>query len=232
MTYTVVPANGTAQQIVKADANPPVRLTGGMGYSMEIVGSALAPINMPTTNFLPLIRVPTNCIVRKLEISLDTTPSTSLTGSVGLTFSDAYATVPGGDGTPANLASTYKVSGATANIVSQSFFFYQAAITTYHGFWQDITFQNNTGNSVTDGFYVPSASFQPLWQALSVGSNINGNTNLGAATSGASPGAFSTCQTDPGGFFDICWFETTTGVNTSAVMISLRASILITGANL
>ena len=232
MAYTVVPANGTAQQIVKLDANPPVRLTGWGGVSATVIGSALAPINMPTTNFLPIIRVPTNCIVQKLEISLDTAPSTSLTGSIGLTFSDAYNQFPGGDGTPANYASTYKVSGASPSIVSQSFFFYQAAITTYHGFWQDITFQNNTGNSVTDGFYVPSACNQPLWQALSVGSNINGNSNLGAATSGAAPGAFSSCQTDPGGFFDICWFETTTGVNTSAVMITLRASILVSGANL
>lgn len=228
MSYTVVPANGTANQIVKLDSNPPVRLTG-VGRTVTIVGSALAPINMPTTNFLPLVRVNTSVLVQKVEICLDTAPSTSLTGSIGLTFSDAYNKFPGGDGTSANLASTYALTGAAPSIVSQSFFFYQAAITSYVGLWTDVTFQNYTGNSVTDGFYVPSASKLPLWQATQ--GSLDGVGNLGKATSGASPGAFTSCTSDPGGFFDICWFETTTGVNTSAVTINLRVTYIETGAN-
>jgi hypothetical protein len=217
MSYTVVPANGTSTPIVNLNASPAVRSTAGQGGACEtfvITGSALAPVNMPTTNFLPLVRIPTNSIVHKVEIALDTAPSTSLTGSIGLTFSSAN------DGTPSAYQSTYALTGATPSIVSQSCFFYQAAITSYVGLWTDVTFQNYTGNSVTDGYYVPSASTKPIWQALGAG----GASAVGKATSGASPGAFTTCQTDPFGFFDVCWFETTTGVNTSAVEISLRVT--------
>lgn len=223
MAYTVVPASGTASQIVNLDATPPVRATagqaGGAQRNLVIIGSATAPINMPTTNFLPLVRIPTNAVVRKVSLSLDTTPSTSLTGSLGLTFSDAYNANGNGDGTPQQYASTYALTNAVPSIVSQSFFMFANAITTYHGFWQDVTFQNNTGNSVTDGFYVPSASGKPLWQALTTGT--------GAATSGASPGAFTTCQNDPFGFFDVVFFETTTGVNTSAVVISCMVEFTV-----
>jgi hypothetical protein len=219
MSYTVVPASGTGNQIVQLDSTPPVRLTAGNGGQVKtfvITGSATAPVNMPTTNFLPIVRIPTNSVVHKVEIALDTAPSTSLTGSIGLTFSDAFNASPPGDGTQGQYASTYALTSATPSIVSQSFFFYQAAITSYVGLWTDVTFQNYTGNSVTDGFYVPSASILPLWQALTTG--------IGKATSGASPGAFTSCATEPFGFFDVVWFETTTGVNTSAVKISLRVT--------
>lgn len=230
MAYTIVPANGTSSQIVNLDglgtpAGVPVRATagqaGGAQRCLEIIGYALAPINMPTTDFLPLVRIPTNCVVHSVSLALDATPSTSLTGSLGLTFSDSYnALGMGGDGTPAAYASTYALTGAAPSIVSQSFFLYQTAIQTYTAAWKDVTFANfaNSG-SVTDGFYIPSAAGKPLWQALTTGA--------GAATSGASPGAFTTCQVDPGGFFDIVWFETTTGVNTAAVNLSCRVLITV-----
>lgn len=224
MTYTVVPATGTANQIVQLDATPPVRLSAGAsGRLQTIVGSGLADINMATTHYLPLIRIPTNAVVHKLEICCDTAPTTSLTGSVGLAFSD------GNDGTPNALKSTHKLSGGTCNIFSQSFFFYAAAITAYVGLWTDITFQNYTGNSAADGFYVPSASNLPLWQATQ--GSLNGVSKLGAATSGAAPGAFTSGVSDPGGFFDICFFSTTTGVNTAAVTVNLRCTYLETAQN-
>jgi hypothetical protein len=217
MAYTVVPASGRSTVITNLEATPAVRTTAGQGGScnaMVLTAFGVAPINMPTTNFLPLIRIPSNAIIHKLEICLDTAPSTSLTGAIGLCFSDTA------DGTPAALQSTYALTGAAPSIVSQSCFFYNAAITSYVGLWTDITFQNYTGNSVTDGFYVPSASVKPMWQALSAG----GIGGLGKATSGASPGAFTSCASDPFGFFDITYFETTTGVNTSAVNIGLRCT--------
>jgi hypothetical protein len=229
MAYTVVPASGTSTAIVDLDASPAVRLTagqGGAGKQFVVEASALAPINMPTTDFLPMIRIPTNATVKKLEIALDTAPSTSLTGAIGLLFSAAN------DGTPQGYQSTYALTGAVPYFASQSFFFYNAAITSYTGLWTDITFQNYTGNSVTDGFYVPSACNQPLWQAMTKGGAVAGlgKATVDGANTGSSPGrAFAICQTDPGGFFDITYFETTTGVNTSAVTINLRCTYEVAG---
>jgi hypothetical protein len=219
MAYTIVPASGTSTPIVNLNATPAVRTTAGQGGLSDpfvITGSALAPINMPTTNFLPILRVPSNAIVHKLEISLDTAPSTSLTGAIGLLFSSAN------DGTSTANQSTYALTGSVPIFVAQSFFFYNAAITTYTGLWTDITFQNYGGNSVTDGYYVPSASVKPLWQATTTGI---GAATVDGANTGSSPGrAFALCQTDPFGFFDITYFETTTGVNTAAVRINLRCT--------
>lgn len=214
MAYTIVPASGTGNQIVKLNATPPVRLTGLGAREQTIIGTATAPINMPTTNFLPLVRFPTNVIVMKVELALDAAPSTSLTGSLGLCFSSAV------DGTPAALQSVYALTAAVPAIVSQSFFFYAAAIQTFVSKWTDVTFQNATGNSVTDGFYVPSSAMLPLWQALTTGP--------GKATAGAAPGAFTSCANEPGGFFDLVWFETTTGVNTGACLLSAKVTYLET----
>jgi hypothetical protein len=186
------------------------------------------------------VRIPTNAIVKKVELLFDTYPSTSLTLSVGLTFSNggAGATVgatAGTSGVPdgtsvANLSeySTTAQTSALSQVVSFSFFAlnFAASTTLPLGGVMDVTFLNGLagGNSVTDGFYVPSASDQPLWQALSVG----GIGGLGKATTGAASttvgNAFTTCQTDPGGFFDVCVASNTVGVNTSAVNVGLRVS--------
>lgn len=226
MAYTIVPANGRTAAIVSLEATPPVRTTAGQGGAVGpfiIQGSGLAPINMPTTNFLPLVRFPLNSIIHKVEIACDTAPSTSLTGSLGLVFSDCA------DGTPSYYQSTYGLTGAVPDIISQSCFFYQAAIQSYVGLWTDVTFQNYTGNSVTDGFYVPSASRLPIWQALNGGSNASGNSGLGKATSATASqnGSAFNLTYDVGGFCDLTWFETTTGVNTAAVVLNARVTFSV-----
>jgi hypothetical protein len=223
MSYTIIPASGTNAAIVSLNARPPVRTTAGQGgltvpYTQH--GSVLVPINMPTTNFLPLVRIPSQAIIQKVELALDAAPSTSLTGSLGLVFSSAN------DGTPSSLRSTYNTTSSVASIVSQSCFLYATDIVGYVAGFTDVTFKNAAGNSVADGFYVPSAANKPIWQALSAG----GAGTLGIATSGASPGAFTSCATDPGGFFDIAWFETTTGVNTGTCQLSCRVTYAIAGA--
>ena len=226
MSYTVVPAGGTGAAIVSLDATPPVRATAGQGGKMvihQIDGFGIAPVNFPTTDFLPLVRIPTNAIVKNVSLLADSFPSTSLEVSIGLLFSDTN------DGTPSIYQSVYKLTGATPSIVSQSFFAYNYSLSTSlpaNG-QVDLTYQNGVagGNSVTDGFYVPSASQKPLWQALTAG----GIGNLGKATSGAAPGAFASCQTDPGGFFDVTIFSTVTGVNTSAVNLGLRVTYIVMG---
>lgn len=224
-TATIVPANGTGAAIVSLDATPPVRATAGQGGLVStfiVEGFGIAPINFPTTDFLPLVRIPTNAIVKKVEVLQDTFPSTSLEFDVGLTFSDAVS-----DGTPAAYKSTYALTSATPSIVSLSCFAFNYSLSTslsLNGI-TDITFQNGVagGNSAADGFYVPSASMKPIWQALSAG----GIGGLGKATSGASPGAFTSCATDPGGFFDVCIFSSVTGVNTAAVNLGLRVTYTI-----
>src|SRR5574340_584205 len=220
MTYTVVPSGGQGGAILNLGGTPAVRATAGQGGLTGVFtlsGYATVPINMPTTNLLPLVRGPSNPIIKSVKIALDAAPSTSLTGSLGLVFSNAN------DGTSAIYQSTYATSNAVASIISQSCFLYQTAISTYYGGLTDVTFANAAGNSVTDGFYVPSASLQPIWQALSAG----GAAGLGKATSGTGASAFTSCATDPGGFFDVTWFETTTGVNTGTCTLLCVVDVLI-----
>ena len=243
--YTLVPALGIGQAIVNLNKQPSIRSTAGQGARSVLYideGFAVAPINMPITNFLPLVRIPTQAIVKKVELLCDTFPSTSLTLSVGLTFSNGGAgavsnTNPGTSGFPDGTAignlseySTTAQTSALSQVVSFSFFALNFGVTTslpLNGVG-DVTFMNGLagGNSVTDGFYVPSASQQPLWQALSVG-GIGGLGKATGATSTTVGNAFTTCQTDPGGFFDVCIASNTVGVNTSAVNIGLRVSYVV-----
>ena len=124
--------------------------------------------------------------------------------------------------------STIAQTAVLSQVVSFSFFALNFSVTTalpLNGVG-DITFMNGLagGNSVTDGFYVPSASNKPLWQALTAG----GIGGLGKATAGAASAtvgnAFTSCQSDPGGFFDVCLASNTVGVNTSAVNVGLRVT--------
>lgn len=244
-TYTLVPASGIGAAIVSLNANPSVRKTAGQGgrsilYSDE--GFGVAPINFATTDFLPLVRVPTLAIIKKVELMADTWPSTSLEIDIGITFSNGGSGALVGaspasgfmDGTQPSNMSEYSTTAQTSiisSVVSFSFFAYNYSLSTSlpaNGI-VDLTFQNGIagGNSATDGFYVPSASNQPLWQALSVG----GIGGLGKATAGPTSGtvgnAFATCQTDPGGFFDICIASSVTGVNTAAVNLGLRVTYTV-----
>ncbi len=79
----------------------------------------------------------------------------------------------------------------------------------------DVTFQNMAGNSVTDGYYVPSNSTLPLWKAV-------------ASSTALAAGAFWTYAgsavptADPGGFFDICLQLSSTG---SAANVALTCIV-------
>jgi hypothetical protein len=239
MAYTIVPNLGIGAALVNLDASPPVRAAkgqGAAGATVSVEGFAVAPINMATTMFLPLVRLPSQAIIKKVEMICDTAPSTSLTGRLQLCFSDASDPLGpylgsgvsgvsgGGDGTPAVLASHYRLVGSVPSVVSTTPFMAATNIVGYVGAWTDVTYLNYAGSGPpTDGWYVPSASMKPLWQAISAG----GIGGLGKATSGASPSAFTSCQTDPQGFFDLCWFETTTGVNTAAVNVGCRVSYVL-----
>ena len=238
---TLVPAKGIGNQITNYNASPSVRVSkwsAGWTYDPLIAEDwVTVPVNMPITNFLPVLRVPTDAILKKLEIIVDTAPSTSLTLSCGLTFSNGGQGAAVGasptsgitDGTTAANMSQYSTTAQTSaisQVVSFSFFTLNTSITAIAN-WVDITYANwlAGGNSVTDGFYVPSASMKPLWQALGAG----GNGGLGKATGATSAtvgNAFTTCQSDPRGFFDICIASNTVGVNTSALQLGMRATYI------
>jgi hypothetical protein len=233
MTYTVIPAGGEDLAIVDLSGTPPVRLTAGqhgLATTFEQTGTGIIPVNFPTTNFLPLVRIPANAVVHQVLIATDTFPSTSLEFDVGLCWSNgSYQGLT--DGTQAAFLSTYALTGAVADIFSQSAFAYNYTYSTTTpalGLWQDITFQNALGNSATDGFYVPSASVKPIWQALAAG----GTGGLGKATAAVVGNGAGSCflacpvlngvPTYPFGYLDVTLFSTVTGVNTAAVNVSLR----------
>ncbi len=222
--------------ITNLDATPLVRATAGAG-SVGVVsrqwGMAVAPINMATSNMLRLVRIPSNAIVQCVRLMLDTAPSTSLTGAVGLWYSDST-----GDGTSL-------VNQGNLTAISSAFFLPATVITTWNtpsgtatvtssGAPVDITFANAAGG-YTDGQYIPSQAQYPIWQAVANSLALQ-TTPVGAFTKSAIDSNFGTASaggsvyvrsTDPGGYFDICYQETTTGVNTGAINMSCFVDFIV-----
>lgn len=194
-------------------------------------GTAVIAINAATSNLVRLIRIPSNAIVTRVRLMLDTAPSTSLTGAVGLWYSDSTNETDG----------TSLVNTGNLTAISSAFFLPATVITTWNtpsgtatvtaaGAPIDITFANAAG-AYTDGQYIPSQAFLPIWQAVAnslalqttpVGAftRTGIDSNFGTASAG---GVVYVRSVDPGGFFDICYQETTTGVNTSAVNMTCFA---------
>jgi len=255
--YTLVPALGIGPAITQLNATPSVRETAGqygVATMYMVDGTVQAPINMAITNFLPVVRVPTNAIIKKLELGVDAYPSTSLTLSIGVCFSNGGSGALVGaspasgfsDGTSVGNLSQYSTTAQTSaksQVVSFSFFAYNLGISTTVPLlgMMDVTFNNLTGNSATDGYYVPSASVKPLWQAIMTGGltsagvqGTNAAVGVGGttatSTSATVGNGWTTCLTDPGGFFDICIASNTVGVNTSAVNLTLRAWYTVAAA--
>jgi hypothetical protein len=183
------------------DAQPIIRPTAGQGGPAELKSlmGTITVTNGDTSSFAyRMLRLPTNAIVRSLKVALDAA-ATTFAGTVGLYFSDMAQ--PGGDGTN---------SLNQGVVFSASFFAFTYDIHANAGSWADITFQNAGGNSATDGFYVPSASNQPLWQAVAQGGyqSTKNFAGLGATSGSTQPGYHMAA--DPGGFFDIVWINTST----------------------
>jgi hypothetical protein len=212
--------------ITNLDASPLVRASAGQGAPgrlIRTVGLAVAPINMATSNMLRLVRIPSNCIVLCVRLMLDTAPSTSLTGAVGLWYSDSTT-----DGTSV-------INQGNLTAISSAFFLPATVITTWNtpsgvatvtstGAPIDITFAN-AGGAYTDGQYIPSNATKPIWQAVATSLALQ-TTPVGAFTNSAIDTHFQTASAgasvyvrsdDPGGYFDICYQETTTGNNTGAI---------------
>ncbi len=214
--------------ITNLDATPIVRASAGLGSPgrfTQVVGTAIAPINMATSNMLRLIRIPSNAVVQRVQLILDTAPSTSLTGSVGLWYSDDTR-----DGTSL-------VNAGNLTAISSAFFLPATVITTWNTVATatvtnasapvDITFANDAG-AYTDGQYVPSQMANPIWKAVAnslalqttpVGAFTNSTIEQQFGTASAGGSVYVRSQ-DPGGYIDICYQETTTGVNTGAITMT------------
>lgn len=225
----------TKSQVVTCyDASPPIRPSSGAGGPARLVEqTAVIAVgtNDATTVVYRMVRVPTFAIIKKIEVSLDLAggTATTFTGNLGLYWSDGGTQ---NDGTQPNY-----VGANTA--VSDSFFAFHVALAAVNSL-TDETFQNASGNSVTDGYYLPSSSFQPLWVALTSGAyqGLNSlNVPKGPADSlWSGTGAVSSTSNnfyqltqDPGGFLDIC-FRPSSANNLSAAMnFTLRATYAIGG---
>ncbi len=197
-------------EITAIDASPPTRYTagqGGPGRNVSVCGHASITATQATTVGTRLVRIPSNAIVRsvKLCMELNGGTATTVTGNVGLLFSDAN------DGTPLLNQGQLKPYSSCCFAYQVAF----AAIVTP----TEYAFNNAAGNSATDGFYVPTASIMPIWLALSQGGpgpQTDGAwAGLGATSLSSAPGY--QLNLDPGGFFDL-FFQPTTTTNISIAM--------------
>lgn len=197
------------------DSTPPVRDTAGMGgagRTVIVTGVAAVAAALATTAGVRLVRIPSNAIVKSVKVGLDINglTFTSLTGALGLVFSDNYL-----DGTGFNYNNAKQYScGCFAATTSAGFDF-----TAAKGNMLDVTYKADLGVSTfTDGIYVPSASNMPIWLAITQG-------GPGPQTPGAWAGYGATSlstspsyqlSADPGGFFDV-FYQPTTTTNVSAI---------------
>lgn len=154
--------------ITSLSASPPVRTTAGQGASGLLVqadGYITVGAADSSASIYKLVRVPSNAIVKRLELENHGT-ITTLTGDVGAYYSDeAY------DQTGSSIAN----SGA---VIDVDFFGSAVAKGTV-----DVP-QNVTNES---GTYDVSKRGQPLWQAIGLTTDPGGNFDLALTlTAGAS----------------------------------------------
>jgi hypothetical protein len=226
--------------ITNLDATPPVRATagkGGFGILHRAQGTITPAASQATSVLNRMVRIPSNAVVTRVSIIADAA-ATTLTGSVGLWYSDSA-----NDGTSI-------LNQGNLVAISSAFFAATLAMATYAyvpgtdpaatiglSAPVDISFANS-GGAYTDGQYLPSQSALPIWQAVS-NSLVLQTTPVGAfclATGGPS-GAFTRASagavvyvqgTDPGGFFDICIQLTSTG-SAANVAVTLFADFVTPG---
>ena len=221
--------------ITNLDASPIIRPSagnGGLGV-VKMLQSTITPAASQATSVLSrLVRIPSNCIVTKVEVILDAA-ATTLTGNLGLWYSDGT-----NDGT-----SAINVGNLTA--ISSAFFAYELAMATFTylpgtdpanviglSAPVDVTFSAAT-LALTDGNYVPSQSGNPIWQAVANLLALQ-TTPVGAFTNSAQAAHFNTPSAggsvyvrsdDPGGFFDVCLQLTSTG-SVANVALTTRVTLV------
>ena len=216
--------------ITNLDALPIVRASGGGAMTrLQRMQATITPAASQATSVLSrLVRIPSNAIVSRVALILDSA-ATTLTGSVGLWYSDAN------DGTS-------NVNQGNLTAISSAFFASALAMATFSynpgtdpantvglAAPVDITFAASS-LAFTDGNYVPSQSGVPIWQAVANLLALQ-TTPVGAFVSSSQAAHFQTASAggsvyvrsdDPGGFFDICLQLTSTG---SAANVALTTYV-------
>jgi hypothetical protein len=188
---------------------------GAQGQVRRAFGSVTtASSTDATTVFYRMVRVPTNSIITKVALMTDNRlGGTITTFSINVGF---WASTPNGNDPAGNVPLW---EGLLTTPISDSFFAYQYdAHSAPLNVWQDITFQNSAGNSVTDGFNNLLSSAYPLWDAVQNGGfgriTIAGyaeqTQGFGYASGTSAPwcspansGTVLLNAGDPGGFVDI-----------------------------
>jgi hypothetical protein len=199
--------------VANLDATPlPIRNSFGAsgGRLVRFVGTITPTPSQAVSVLNRLVRIPSNLIVHKVAIILNN-PATTLTGNIGLWYSDAN------DGTAlANQGNLTAISSAFfASALPLATFAYvpgtdPAAIVGLSS-PVDCTFAAS-GLAFTDGNYVPSQMTNPIWQAVANLLALQ-TTPVGAFTLPSGPqahfeapsagGVVYVRSDDPGGFFDI-----------------------------
>ena len=221
MSQQAAPTSTTKSDIITGlDATPASRYTIGQGGAGRVViASAVASIaaTQATTVATRFVRLPVESIIKKVEFVVEAAGATmtTLTGAIGLLWSDNSF-----DGTsPLYVGSL--VPAASACFMSAT-----AAV----GFTSmtDVTYKNVTGNSVTDGFYVPSASEMPIWLALSQGGpspqTPGAWAGFGAVSLSTAP--LYQLSASPGGFFDVFFQATTTTSLSAACNVTMQVTYI------
>lgn len=234
----------TSDVLANLDSTPVVRASPGRGLGRLLTLQAtITPTASQAVSVLNrMIRIPSNSIVRRVAVLLDAA-ATTLNADVGLWYSDSTT-----DGTSL-------VNAGNLTAISSAFFAYELKLGSFYPAGSganpqlfskptdgttiaasfgpvDITFANANG-AMTDGQYLPSQSYLPIWQAVANNLALQ-TTPVGAFTNSAQAAHFNTASAggsvyvrsdDPGGFFDICMQLTTTG-SAANVKVTMFADII------
>ncbi len=206
--------------ITNLDATPIVRSSFAVsaGGLIRYVGTVTPAASQATTDLIRIVRIPSNLCVQRVAVILDTAVTT-LTGNVGLWYSDSTT-----DGTNiGNAGNLTAISSAFfASVLPMATFSYVVGTDPANVIGLsapvDITFAASS-LAFTDANYVPSQMGNPIWLAVANLLALQ-TTPVGAFTQTSQQAHFNTASAgasvyvrsdDPGGFFDICFQETTTG---------------------
>ncbi|HXC76790.1 MAG TPA: hypothetical protein VNU19_07050 [Candidatus Acidoferrum sp.] len=214
---------------------------GGLGRQVRQSATVITGTTDASTLFYRMVRVPTIAFITKVAISLEpgtattTLPTmTTFSINVGMWASDAPSP---GDGT-----SAWMLDYTTLAISDSFFALAYAASALTAATPTDITFQNFAGGGVTDGFYVPSASFYPLWDAVqnggalrtSVAGYVEQTQGKGYSSSTSAPwtspangGTVLPAAGDPGGFVDIGYRNSSTMSVAAALSVTMYVDYIL-----
>lgn len=203
------PTSAVLSNIVTGlDATPIIRPSVGQVSSVlqRYLGTITPAATQAITVLDRMVRVPSNAIVENVKVCFDAVSTTTFTGNIGVWYSDDPR-----DGTGI-------LNAGNLTAISSTFFASAVAMGALV-VPTDETFAASAA-AATDGNYLPSNSFLPLWQAIANSLSAQ-NSPTGPFTSTTQSLQFNTpsangsvfvISKDPGGYFDIGVQLTTVGI--------------------